>query len=110
MQHSTDHASSARKLHSWAMEYRRLGSTGLKVGCWHGGEPAMRRMCSSSMLTSPTMLVAESTMGQCHPTSPVVVCLQVSVLSFGAWVTFGTQVSPGRQRERTPLPNCDAHR
>lgn len=37
-----------------------------------------------------------------HPKSPLVVCLQVSVLSFGAWVTFGTQVSP-RQRERTPL-------
>lgn len=60
-QHSTDHAASAQGNYtagSFAMEYRRLGSTGLKVGCWHGGGPAMRRMCISSMLTSPNMLLA----------------------------------------------------
>lgn len=78
------------------MEYRRLGNTGLKVvlllhclqACcarWCCAcQPGMCPWLDSSQCSTPSAASL--------PRRPPPPHKQVSVLSFGAWVTFGTQV------------------
>lgn len=80
------------------MEYRRLGSTGLKV-LLAGGRTSYPAHFLHADVTRQHACgrEAQEDVHFHQPTSPLLVCLQVSVLSFGAWVTFGTQVSSPRQ-------------